>query len=600
MTRACSSVLLLVVVLSPVAPAAAAGQTLSLRDAVTGIGLSGEVTLATIDTNLPLSVQSIESLLVERSDSSRLEIAGRSAVNLEGTTLIRAQAAGYRTLHAVLRPDPGNAGWTLLLDPVEQPAQRLPTRPDLLLIDGWVLHAGTLEPLAGARVTVAHSGISAISDAHGYFSLELSAPPVRRGRPEPLELRASHARFDDWYKRGLLAGAGRTTLQIAMGAAVPDGPTHRQLMREARWPPADPAGRRSPDAEGLRADEPPSSITVGFGDAGCSIPCCTGACPHSCVMSIEQYVRRGVGDEWIASWQHDALSAGVVAYRSYGAWHVFNPPSHGAYDICSSACCQVNDPDLHSSTDEAAAATAGLMLVRNGAAFRSEYSAQNNCLQGELSCSNADLSCGDGHAGSPATGWPCLADPVGQGYDCFGHGRGMSQWGNHFWTQSDPPRNWKWQLNHYYNDHGSGSGLRTATISQVLSIGEVGIEPGEVPPGQALNIEMAADNLAAAGHSQVLIGASLRRGSDPFIDDPANDQAVSLPSGGSTVARLFELPPDTPPGDYALWLALWIDVDRDGQISSDDLSQHLVIVPNAVTVAGHGLFRDRFETDRSP
>ena len=66
------------------------------------------------------------------------------------------------------------------------------------------------------------------------------------------------------------------------------------------------------------------------------------------------------------------------------------------------------------------------MLERNGAVFRSEYSAENDCRLGTLSCSNSDLSCGNGYAGSPATNWPCLTDPVGIDRDCFGHGRGNS------------------------------------------------------------------------------------------------------------------------------------------------------------------------------
>ena len=47
----------------------------------------------------------------------------------------------------------------------------------------------------------------------------------------------------------------------------------------------------------------------------------------------------------------------------------------------------------------------------------------------------ADL-CGDGFAGSPSTGWPCIADLVDGGHGCFGHGRGMCQCGTHAWSRS--------------------------------------------------------------------------------------------------------------------------------------------------------------------
>lgn len=559
---------------------------------MTGFGLSGQVTLAPAGPEaVPLAAQ-IDRHLAESTGSRTLAVSGRIELSVDAPQLLRANVDGFRTLHAVLRPGPDNAGWTLLMDPLIPPEPG-PAPRDRLVIDGWVHDHDDLQPLAGARVTVVGHEATAFTDGRGYFSISLPAPRLQGGRPQPLDVLVSRPGFDDWIKRGLLAGAGRTTLQIGLGGPMPSEPTHRQSMSDAVWPEAEPAGRRA-GGRGPRADQPPAAIAVGFGDAGCTVPCCTGNCPHSCVMSLEQYVRRGVGDEWIASWHHDALAAGSVAYRSYGAWHVFNPPSHGAYDICSSACCQVNDPDTHAATDAASAVTAGLMLTREGAVFRSEYSAQNNCLAGELSCSNPDLSCGDGFAGSPATGWPCLADPVGQGEACFGHGRGMSQWGNHFWTQQAVPRNWLWQLDHYYNDHGNGSGLRTAEISQVLSITAVHPPAAAVLPGQTFAIGVDAANLAASAHEHVLIGASLRLAGDPFIDDPANDRLVELPSGNASTGRDFALPATTPPGSYALWLALWLDVDRDGMISGDDLPQDLLVIEDAVQVGGL-VFRDRFE-----
>ena len=178
--------------------------------------------------------------------------------------------------------------------------------------------------------------------------------------------------------------------------------------------------------EALEWLEPPPSIRVGYAANGGL--CCTGSCTQTQVFSLEQYVRRGLNDEWISSWGADALRAGAVAYRSYGAWHALHPAS-GAFDLCSSACCQVNDSDTAPATDAAAAATSGLMLERDGALFRAEYSAENNAWDDPgdgLSCANSDLSCGDGSVGSPAAGWPCLGDLVAAGFGCFGHGRGMS------------------------------------------------------------------------------------------------------------------------------------------------------------------------------
>ena len=49
-----------------------------------------------------------------------------------------------------------------------------------------------------------------------------------------------------------------------------------------------------------------------------------------------------------------------------------------------------------------------------------------------LSCTNVDLSCGNGYVGSPSAGWPCLSDSLSSNHGCFGHGRGMSQWGTQY------------------------------------------------------------------------------------------------------------------------------------------------------------------------
>jgi len=465
---------------------------------------------------------------------------------------------------------------------------------DGVVLSGWVSDRETRAPIEDAVISVSHADVQARSDATGYYELLLPAPAVRAGQPEPVSVRVEAAGHPALTIADQLLAAGAARLNVVLGEAsvLPGG--HRQLQREFPGPTSIGIERMLPPRIGL-GDAPPVSITVGFADASCTQRCCTGSCPNSCTMSLEDYVRRGLPKEWIASWNFDALAAGAVAYRSYGAWHAFNPPQ-AAYDVCSSACCQVNEPGTQSSTDAAGAATAGLMLTRDGQIFRSEYSAQNNNLQGALSCSNQDLSCGNGAAGSPATGWPCLADPVSVDQACFGHGRGMSQWGNQYWSQETPPRRWKRQLDHYYNDSGNGTGLRTAGISQVLVIDALRIQPTTIGAGSTLTLELDVRNLAAEPHADVMIGASLRQPPGPFIDDPANDQPVDLPPGPSTIRRQFVLPSGSPDGVYDVYASLYLDVDRNGSISSTDLAQQLVIDGGALLVR-EGIFADRFETD---
>jgi hypothetical protein len=538
----------------------------------------------------------IDGLLADAARTDTWSVVGRMSLSVDAPLAVRAEVAGYQPMHTVLRPDETVRSRTLMLQPETPKALPDPVE-DRLLVSGWVHDADSLLPLSGARVRVSGQDASVDSDASGHFLLDMPAPAIVDHQPEAVTISVVADGYPEWVQEGVLAGEDVVSLQVGLGGKSPASAGHRQLRRDPAWPEVEPVGRQTlPMPRGV-GDPPPASITVGFADAGCTTTCCTGNCPHACTMDLEEYVRRGLPNEWIASWQQDALAAGAVAYRSYGAWHVFNPPSHGAYDLCSSACCQVNAPGTHANTNAAVAATAGLTLIRNEQVFRSEYSAQNNCLFGQMSCSNTDLSCGNGFVGSPLWDWPCLADPVGLDRDCFGHGRGMSQWGNHFWTLEGEAKNWKQQLDHYYNANGQGSGLRTATVSRVMVIEEVRVIPELVGPGQGFTIELDARNLAAEPHEAVIIGASIRRPGSPFINDTANDQPVVLPPGTSTRSRQFQLPPDAEPGSYELWVALWIDVDGDGAISSDDLSQHLVVRPGALVVGGE-VFFDRFELEQ--
>jgi hypothetical protein len=571
---------------------------ISLRDSVTGLEIAGTVSWVPLETPKPPLADRIDELLATSGRTLSLVINGRTSLVVDGPMALRAEVPGYQPLHTVLRPARDHRGWTLMLDPLESLPIPESDRPDRLLISGWIMDADAATAVAGARVQASHDLAAGVSDFSGYFEFEVSAPAQVDGLPNPFAVSVKHPDYPDWQLDQVLAGNSGMRLQVGLGGPSPDSANHRQLQREFAGPldiehTVPLAAQRSPIG-----DQPPASITVGFADAGCTQRCCTGNCPHSCTFSLEQYVRRGLPNEWIASWPQDALAAGAVAYRSFGAWHVLNPPAHGAYDVCSSACCQVNEPNTFASTNQAVDATVGLMLIRDGATFRSEYSAQNNCLlsplncePGQICCSNADISCGNGFVGSPATGWPCLEDAVGLDRFCFGHGRGMSQWGNFNWTQTDPPQNWKWQLNHYYNAQGQGSNLRTAVISRVLVIDAVRVIPGT---GEAISLELDVRNLAAQTHEHVLIGASLRQPPGPFIDDPANDQPIVLPPGSSTVSRQFDIPAHAPDGVYDVYASLFIDVDQNQAISSQDLAQHLVVIPSAIE-RENAIFTDRFE-----
>lgn len=339
-------------------------------------------------------------------------------------------------------------------------------------------------------------------------------------------------------------------------------------------------GENLPEQFLLQVVDPPDTIRLG---TNCS---CT-TCSSVEVMSLETYVKRGLNDEWISSWNTHSLRSGSIAYRSYGAYYVLHPLSSN-YDICNNTCCQVNDSDTATSTNIATEKTTGILLQRNGAIFRSEYSAENNSWDDPndgLSCVNSDLSCGNGYAGSPSANWPCLSDSPCLNYGCFGHGRGMCQWGTQRWAANNS-KLWKWIVNHYYNNNGSGSGLRTAYMTSPFSINSVSPNPSTISPGGSFTINLNVTSYAEISNPQIMIGASLYSSSTGYISDPSNDNKITLNPGSNNPSRQFVTPSNIPEGTYDLIVALWLDVNEDNLITGDDLSLISYTLANAITVSG--------------
>lgn len=550
-----------------------AAQPISIRDAGTGAFLDASLVCRdALGRDWPLAV-----------DGRQHRLPG-----WDGLAQCSARAVGYRDAQASLHADATAVQWWL--DPAS-PSHRPAPDPGQLLLDGFVYRAAQALPLAGVRVSFA--GFATQTDASGYFRLEL---PADRLADDGSQSRALHFSGHGLAAQRQVRAGGGLRVIVDLDAPGPtqdhrfDGATLQATDRDA-W------GARQSPAPGV-ASAPPATIRVGFADAGFSTPCCGDSCPAVSVMSLETYVRRGLNDEWIASWSGESLRAGAIAYRSYGAWHVLNPRTP-AYDICSSACCQVNDADTSTSTNSAVTATAGILLERNATIFRSEYSAENNAWDDPgdgLPCSNADLSCGNGSVGSPATNWPCMADSVALDRGCFGHGRGMSQWGTQRWA-TNHARRWPWIVDHYYNDNGNasgaGSGLRTATMSSPLRIDNASV-PALAQPGSTISIQLQASNLAAEGHT-VRIGASLFRSGAGFVSDPPNDIATTLDPGTNARSRPFALPPGLAPGLYDLWTALYLDIDGNGAINSGDLALAADQRVGVLQVGGDALFANGFE-----
>lgn len=571
---------------------------LAARDALTGAAVSASVSFE-------------DGSAGER----RFQLDGRQR-RLEGIsapTLARVQAEGYRDMAIRITPD--DLPTTLMLDPVDEPAalSELAARsagdPAARWLQGWVRRVDDARPIANAVISC--EGREVRSDSRGYFELQL--PPQAASPPRRSSLSVDAEGIGHQLREGLRLGPGIQRLLLTLGPGEParvvetigaldrgnrpvtaDGPVQANPLPR----PETPAGPSL--APGL---VPPASIRVGFADAACTQSCCTGACTHTCALSLETYVRRGLDNEWIASWNQQSLRAGSIAYRSYGAWRVDHPIRNN-FDICSSACCQVNDGGTHSNTDNAIARTPGILLTGTGdAAFASEYSAENNSWDDPddgLSCSNSDLSCGNGFVGSPSTGWPCLADAVAAGRGCFGHGRGMSQWGTQRWAIQASAPSWTWIVDHYYNANGAGTDLRTAVMTSPLSLTGITAQPASLEAGQSFLIGAMAGNAAGATHAHLLIGASLYRSGVGYIDDSGNDAPVVIEVGDHLIGRPFEIPVGTPAGSYDLLVSLYLDVDENGSISGNDLAlalERLDAAVQVVVIPPFSGFVDGFEGD---
>lgn len=544
---------LTVALLSISSPALVAATPLSgsldvrIRDSSSGRAVEARVAAQPVDGRSASSVESATA-------------AGRFALQLSAARYrLFATADGYAPLRTELEVSAGSSlPVTLWLDPAE-PAQELRedvVKPQLkagyALIHGHVFDEVTGAAIANAPVRLESARMNAVTDSRGYFSLQV--PTLRFGGaddvPEQDDLVVELSGYKlHAIRNTLLLGQTDThfIIDLERGSGRTDRDDEHKIIQhgpDGDHPHDSAAAEHSHDSYGPRvhaaavaaavqgttetpgtvqalAITVPDSIRVGFS-------CSCSSCSSVQVFSMQTYVKRGLNDEWIASWNLNSLRAGAVAYRSFGAWHVAHPKSTN-YDICSSTCCQVNDSDTSTATSNATVDTAGIVLVANDEIFRSEYAAENNSWDDTAdgkTCSNNDRSCGNGNAGSPAANWPCLPDSVCTGKGCYGHGRGMCQWGSQRWA-SGQSKGWRWIVNHYYNNNGNPSGLRSAFLNdETTTTTEVIVD--NATTGRFT----ASSNWGTSSYSSQRYGADYRYATPEPISDAAWFK-VNVPAAGS-------------------------------------------------------------------
>lgn len=517
--------------------------------------------------------------------------------SLEGQYRITARATGYRTLQTQMHLDRQNIeGLWFELPRLESRHTRLLKHSAEESISAYLSQAEDGLALSGASIRLEPLGLTATTDEQGFF--QLARPETMAEQELKLLIRSQDRSLDVHFATPPLPGS-RLRIAVAEGHHSKHQPAAMAWSDNPpkNWPrpwTPDPSAAKParPDIKaGINEDGRPvlpAATSIRMGDQ------CSGRqCSEVRVMALEDYVAGGLPDEWIASWHLNSLRAGAVAYRSYAAWHIANPINQH-YDICNSTSCQVWSPNRHPRTDQAVADTAGIMLNLPGQshAFRSEYAAENNNLLGERPCSNLYPSCGDGFVGSPGADWPCLDDrPVATGQSCFGHGRGMSQWGTQGWAQLN--RSWPDIVNHYYNASGDGGQFRQAVMTRPFETGALSLSTQRVGPGTRLKIQWPTSLKPDNWPINALMGASLRCG-DGWIDDSANDSAVLIAAGEGRVARSFRLNRPVPAPQCDLMVALYADGNDNGIIDSQDLLLVRRTETAVIQVDADQLFRDDF------
>lgn len=443
---------------------------------------------------------------------------------------------------------------------------------DVVLFYGYVVDKISGKPIPSVSIRCEHKLEEILSDNNGYFEILI---PASDFTPE-LPPQKTRIVFEKKGYRTVIQSqyliAGRSLLKIALeqGEGAPlyfedeqgiYSPKSKTLNKNENGDCPQCKRHNFTDIFSTRATylDPPQIIRVGTNCVGYN-------CSSVEVMSLEAYVRSGIDDEWIASWHYNSLRAGAVPYRSYGAWYVYHPISQN-YDITNNTYCQVWNPDQYQSCINAAIYTSGIMISYSGAVARSEYSAENN-----------DCGCGNGYSGTGST-WPCISDNVCSGQSCYGHGRGMCQWGSQRWANNQG-YSWYWIINHYYNP-GSYYPSTPMYITNAYP------NPNNVAPLDTFTIYLSTYNGAEDNHPNIMIGASLYNGN--YYSDPVHDKKVTINVGNDNETRIFVVPGGTPFGTYDLLVALWFDVDGNNQINSGDFSLYLVTLYDAINISQQGI-----------
>jgi len=236
-------------------------------------------------------------------------------------------------------------------------------------VGGRVTSWRTGAPVGGAAIRIPALGLRTTSRPDGSFAFAGAIPvpaDVRR-----LDVVATSPGFGRWTIRGVPVWASDTTLLTVRLRS--SSWTHRVLGPRRKAPPAAGAAARPelPTGETCTGWNyqlvPPQNIWV-------------YVTPDKKAEQFDFtfYAAHVLPKEWIPSWDADALGAGAIAVKTYGAFRTMpgnaRTSGTGCYDILDTTADQVFDPTYTTAaTEQAVDATLGSVLYQNGGLFMSHY-----------------------------------------------------------------------------------------------------------------------------------------------------------------------------------------------------------------------------------
>ncbi len=443
-----------------------------VRDAENGYGINSQINIS--GNGKEYSMESNESGHV-------------IFINKEGRYDVTFNAGGHNSLHTYFYIEHGN---TINIQVNMDRINRTPVNDENIsgaLIEGFVIDFATGQPISGITVFMGEQK-KTTSDMKGHFSIfsnEYSVINNTEDRPVRKSFTFSAPGYSSFLVENLLLVSTKISINIALqkGQGQEIENCFQHVLDDTQKD-AEIYEQNNSAVDNNSENKSNNSVTTA---SGCTVPttirvgisCSCTTCSSVSVMSLQTYTEKGIDNEWIPSWNSNSISAGSVAYRTYGAWYV-NHPVKTNFDIASSTCNQAWGSAVYANCQVAALATVGMVLTMDGVnPARSEYSAENNGLGAA-----ASTSCGNCKSGTGNT-YPCFSDNLCCGKTRSGHGRGMCQWGTQRWALGG--QNYSWIIDHYFT---IGNMTVCGTVSSSCGTPS-GLSAGSITSGSA-NLNWAA------------------------------------------------------------------------------------------------------------